>query len=262
MTSEKPVLAFAHANGVPGGSYRTFLAPFAESWQVHAMDRLGHNPAYPVDDHWGSLSKELEAFLEPLPKPIVGMGHSMGGVLMFMVAARRPQWFRALIMLDPPLINGWQRWLFNMASWSGQGDRLTPAGKSKYRRDHWPNRDEMEAYFARSGFFQRFDPASLRDYIDAAIEDTPEGCRLRFSVATEVAVFRHTPRNLHTFPVLQVPGMLLNGTESEPMFRACARRHVRRHGMEWGLAEGGHMFPLEKPRQTAEQVIKQLAGLL
>jgi pimeloyl-ACP methyl ester carboxylesterase len=261
MTADKPVLAFAHANGVPGGSYRKFLAAFEQEYQVHAVDRLGHDPAFPVDGHWQSLSRELEAFLAPLPKPLVGMGHSMGGVLMFTVAARRPEWFSALIMLDPPLINGWQRWLFNLARWVGQGDRLSPAGKSKFRRASWPNRAEVEGYFSRRGFFQRFDPDCLRDYIDAAVECDEEGCRLRYRVDVEVAIFRETPRNLHSYPRLAVPGMLFNGTESEPMFLACAKRHAASHKMAWGLAEGGHMFPLEKPEQNGALILRHLREL-
>ena len=262
MTADKPVLAFAHANGVPGGSYRKFLAPFEAQFHVEAIDRIGHHPDYPVDRHWHSLSKELEAWLAPLPKPLVGMGHSMGGVLMFTVAARRPAWFSALVMLDPPLINGWQRWLFNVAHWLGQGDRISPAGKSKYRRAQWPNRAEVDAYFSRRPFFQRFDPDCLRDYIDAAVACDEAGCQLRYRVDVEVAVFRQTPRDLHRYPRLAVPGMLLNGTESEAMFLDCAHRHVRRHRMEWGLAEGGHMFPLEHPEANGELILSRLRALL
>ena len=33
----KPVLAFAHANGVPGHSYDTFLAPLAEHYDIHVV---------------------------------------------------------------------------------------------------------------------------------------------------------------------------------------------------------------------------------
>lgn len=65
----KPVLAFAHANGVPGHSYDTFLAPLAEHYDIHVVECLGQDPRYPVDRDWKSLSLELEAFLEPLPKP-------------------------------------------------------------------------------------------------------------------------------------------------------------------------------------------------
>ncbi|MCH8543255.1 MAG: alpha/beta hydrolase [Alcanivorax sp.] len=267
--TDRPTLAFAHANGFPGGSYRTFLAPFAEHFSLEVMDRMGHDPLYPVDAHWGSLSRELEAKLEHLPRPFVGMGHSMGGVLMCMVASRRPDWFSALIMLDPPLINGWQGHLFNFARFAGMGDRITPAGRSKGRRARWPDRAEAEAYFLRRPFFQRLDPRCLADYLAAGLEpdgDAPgEGdagaLRLRYAPEVEVNVFRTTPGNIGRLPQLQVPGLMVSGAESEPMFRSSARRHVQRHGMVYRLAPGGHMFPLENPEAASDIILDGLQGL-
>ncbi|MDF1638071.1 alpha/beta fold hydrolase, partial [Alcanivorax jadensis] len=99
VSAGRQTLVFAHANGIPGHSYDTFLAPLADEFDVIIIDRLGHNPAYPVDADWHSLSLELEARLESLPKPLVGAGHSLGSVVMYLVAQRRPEWFSALIML-------------------------------------------------------------------------------------------------------------------------------------------------------------------
>lgn len=84
-----------------------------------------------MDRDWKSLSLELEAFLEPLPKPIIGLGHSMGSVLMFWVAHRHPDWFRAQVMLDPPLANGLQGAAYRLARLTGQGDRFSPAKRAR-----------------------------------------------------------------------------------------------------------------------------------
>ena len=267
--TDRPTLVFAHANGFPGGSYATFLAPFAEHFNVEVMDRMGHDPLYPVDAHWASLSRELEAKLAQLPRPLVGMGHSMGGVLMCMVASRRPEWFQALVMLDPPLINGWQGHLFNLARLMGLGDRITPAGRSKGRRARWANRAEAEAYFLRRPFFQRLDSRCLADYLAAGLEpddDAPGAgdagaLRLRYAPDVEVNVFRTTPGNIGRLPRLQVPGLMVSGAESEPMFRSSARRHVQRHGMVHRLAPGGHMFPLENPEAASDIILAGLQGL-
>ncbi|MBZ2187645.1 alpha/beta hydrolase [Alcanivorax sp. JB21] len=267
--TDRPTLVFAHANGFPGGSYTTFLAPFREHFHVEVMDRMGHDPLYPVDANWESLSRELEAKLAQLPRPFVGMGHSMGGVMMCMVASRRPDWFQALVMLDPPLINGWQGHLFNLARLMGLGDRITPAGRSKGRRARWADRAEAEAYFLRRPFFQRLDPRCLADYLAAGLEvddDAPgEGdagaLRLRYAPEVEVNVFRTTPGNIGRLPRLQVPGLMVSGAESEPMFLSSARRHVQRHGMVHRLAPGGHMFPLENPEAASDIILTGLQGL-
>ena len=256
--SVKPTLYFAHANGFPGGSYRTFLKPFNEQYQVEVLDMIGHDPAFPVDANWHSLSLELEARLERCQRPLTGVGHSLGGVLLFLVATRRPEWFEALVMLDPPLINGWQGMFFNLARRLGQVDRVSPAGLSLGRRDDWPDLETARAYFESRGFFATLDPRCLEDYMHAGLEQHQGRWRLRFRPETEVAIFRTTPGNIGSHPPIRVPGLMISGARSPSMFRIAAGRHVRRHGMHWQLAEGGHMFPLEHPEQVAAQV---LAGL-
>lgn len=256
--SQKPTLVFAHANGVPGGSYQKFLGHFANQYQLAVMPQLAHNPDYPVDLYWRSLADELEAFIKPLPKPVLGMGHSMGGVLMFVVAARNPDWFKGLVMLDPPLVNGWMVPVFALMRKLGLIDRFTPAGKSKYRRDFWPSREAAEANFKSKPFFQRFDPESLQHYMDAVLQQRDDGVHLGFTVANEVAIFRNGPPPLGRMR-LRVPGLLVNGLQSETMFRIAGARHVKKHRMDYSLIDGSHMYPLEHPQATAHQVQQWLA---
>lgn len=269
----KPTLYFAHANGFPGGSYRTFLAPLAEYYDVRVLDRAGHDPAWPVDANWHSLSLQLEAELEACPRPLIGVGHSLGAVLMFMVASRRPEWFRSLVMLDPPLINGWQGALFNLARLFGQVDRVSPAGLSLGRRDYWPDLDSAREYFGRRGFFASLDPRCLQDYMQAGLEPVPDehgasgsresaqGWRLRFRPEVEVAIFRTTPGNIGRYPPIKVPSLMISGSDSPAMFRIAASRHVRRHNMLWWDAPGEHMFPLQNPEGTARLLIRGLQAL-
>ncbi len=259
----RPTLIFSHANGFPGGSYRTFLEPFSAHFELEVVDRIGHTPQFPVDQGWIGPSRELEALMEPLPKPLVGMGHSLGGVLTFMVAHRRPEWFSALVMLDPPLVNGWQGALFNLGRRLGMIDRVSPAGRSLGRRAHWPDWAEVEGYFNRRPFFQRLDPRCLADYLDAGLEEGADGWHLRYAPATEVDIFRTTPGDIGRLaPLRGVPGLVVSGASSEPAFRQCALRHVRRHGMVHRMAPGGHMFPLEQPAAASAIILEALLPML
>ncbi len=250
VPEEKPVLAFAHANGIPGHSYDTFLEPFEARYQLYVVDRIGHDPAYPVDAQWRSLSQELEAQLAPLPKPIVGVGHSLGSVLMYLVAQRHPDWFSALVMLDPPMMNGVHGFMINVAKMMGQIDKVTPAGKSSGRLDYWPDWEAVESYFGSRGLFRAFDPRCLKDYLKAGLEPWQDGWRLRFRPETEVAIFRETPTAATGMPRLNVPAAVVTGKHSPSPFLHSARRIARRHHMIHRIAEGSHMYPLEKPEET------------
>lgn len=252
----RQTLVFAHANGVPGASYGKFLAPLKVRFDVTVVEHLGGGGN--VGRQWQGLADELEALIAPLPKPIVGMGHSMGAVVMFIVATRRPEWFSPLVMLDPPLINGWVRPVFDVMYAFGQMDRVTPAGKSRGRRDHWLDQAAVQAYFQGRGMFRHFDPDCLADYIESAVVHTEDGWRLRIAPAEEVEIFTETPRNLHRYPRLAVPGLVVNGSSTHEGFKSSARRHVRRHRMSHLEAPGSHMFPLEHPQQAAAQVLQWL----
>lgn len=258
----RPILAFAHANGIPGHSYDTFLAPFQERFDVRVVECLGQDPRYPVDKDWLSLSLELEEFLAPLPKPIVGLGHSMGAVLMFWVAHRHPDWFQALIMLDPPVANGPQVALLRLAKLTGFGNRLSPARKSKGRLDYWANWDDVQSYFGSRALFKAFDPRSLENYLQAGLERHGDGWRLRFRPEVEVAVFQATPTGVTRLPRLQVPGALITAEGSPDLFQNGGRRHARRHRMKRLFAPGSHMYPLERPESSAKLVLDTLDELL
>lgn len=247
----KPTLVFSHANGFPGGSYKTFLAPFAQHYNVEVIDRLGHTPAFKVNNGWGNLVDELEFRLEKLPKPLVGIGHSLGGVVMFALARRKPEWFDGLVMLDPPLVNGWPSVPFRLGMALGMSDKLTPAGLSKNRRTHWDDWQQATEYFNRREFFQRFDPRCLEDYLAAGLEAAEEGgFQLRFKRSVEVQVFRSGPPSTMGKPVLSVPGLLVSGESSHSLFHQAAVRHCRHHKMEHQYAPGTHMFPLEMPEEA------------
>jgi|TARA_R110002073_G_scaffold25832_2_gene85234 pimeloyl-ACP methyl ester carboxylesterase len=249
----KPVLVFAHANGIPSGSYKKYLAEFSGQYMLAPIPVLGLG-RWPVGDNWSGLVDELEAFIEPLAKPVLGMGHSMGAVVMFMLASRHPDWFSNVVMLDPPLVNGWARPLFVLAHLLGQTDRITPAGKSLSRRHHWPDPEAVQNYFNGRGMFRHFDPECLQDYINSAVIKGEDGWDLLIPPLLEVEKFRQTPRNLHRFKRLQVPSLLVNGSRTADGFIAGALRHVRQHGMTHAQAPGSHMFPLENPIDTAAVV--------
>ena len=256
------VLYLAHANGFPGASYQTFLDPLSRSFDVRYLDMIGHHPDWPVDLHWRSLVNQLEHELTGLPKPLVGVGHSMGALLMLLVAARRQEWFEAVVLLDPPLMNGWYARYFNLMRTFGFVDRISPAGRSKGRRELWDTREQAVAYFHSKPFFQALDPRCLEDYLNAVLEVSDQGgWRLRYRPSVEVDIFRTTPGNIDDCPRLRVPGLIINGRSSPVYLHRCVRRLVKQHGLRHAEVDGGHMFPLERPEAIASVIHQELAGM-
>lgn len=251
-------LHFAHANGLPSACYRKMLEPLGERFAVRAGPTLGTDPRYPVDANWRSLTEQIaDSIRERCEGPVIGLGHSLGGLATFMAAHEHPELFSAIVMLDPPVINGPAALMLALMKPLGLADRLTPAGKSRRRRELFSSRDEARERLGSKPLFRAFDPECFDDYLRYGFVDVPEGVRLAIPVATEVAIFRET--RLNWFPYrsrLRVPGALLAGENSEVTGRGFDERLARRHRLLRVVVPGGHMFPLERPIETARSVVE------
>lgn len=259
----KPVIHFAHANGVPSACYHKLLQALSPSYDVRPLPLLGTDPRFPVDDNWHSLTEQVAASIrEKADAPVIGMGHSLGGLCTFMAAHRYPELFRAVVIMDPPVINGPGAITFGLMKKLGLADRVTPAGKSSGRREHWSSREEARASLGRKKFFQAWDPDCFEDYLHFGLTDDEQGVRLTIPAATEVQIFRTTPHDSWRYrSPLKMPGVLLSGASSEFKGTGFAERLARHHALKHVQVEGGHMFPLEKPLLTAEVVQRELQAL-
>lgn len=253
---KKSVIHFAHANGIPSACYRKMLDQLSDDYEIKTLATLGMTDEFPVRDNWHELADEVAASIRRQSnEPVIGVGHSLGAVCTFMAAYKYPELFKAVVLMDPPTINGPLVFLFYFMKLIGQIDRITPAGVSKHRREFWPSREEARANMGSKKFFQAFDPECFDDYIQYGLTDAEEGVRLTIPVATEVAIFRTTPTDSWRYwSPLKVPGAFIAGAQSEFIKADFGTRLAKRHKMDYRLTPGGHMFPLENPEQTAAAI--------
>ncbi|KFF49908.1 hypothetical protein GY26_04895 [Gammaproteobacteria bacterium MFB021] len=256
-------LVFAHANGFTGASYRTLLAPLGERFELHPLERLAHHPDFPVDRNWRSLCDEYLDAVRAVGRPVIAVGHSMGGVLSIMGACRAPELFRAVVALDPPLLIGRDALLLKLAKLTGFIDRITPAGKTLKRREQWPSRDAMSHSLRQRTLFKGFTEAALADYVSGATRLDEQGAaRLLFAPRHEAAVFRHLPDHLAgVLKHLEVPLTVIAGQDSTLLNQA-RRRQLARTGLALDCVPGSHMFPFEHPEATRAALLAALDRML
>lgn len=252
-------IQFSHANGMPAPVYEPLLALLAPH-KVHYLPVLGET-APPVGRDWSPLVDELIRTLEQRGgEPVVGLGHSLGAVVTLMAGRRRPDLFRRIIMLDPPLLPWRIRRLFLPLSWAGPAlfKRWFPLAKGALRRrDRFDHREEAHAYWAPKSFFQSFDPACFEAYVQhALVDDGQGGLTLRIPRETEAQIFATTPARLPQASAY-IPtdyfyaigrGAILRPHEIQEHQRRYP--HIRFHAVD-----GGHMFPVEQPQATAERIL-------
>lgn len=259
-------IVFSHANGFPAGTYRIiFEAWRAAGFQVHAIEKFGHDPRFPVTSNWPNLRDQLIHFIDrEVAGPAVLVGHSLGGYLSLMAAARRPDLASGLIMLDSPLLSGWKARAVQVAKAAGIGERFSPGHVSKRRRQQWPSAEAAFEHFAAKPAFARWAPGVLRDYIACGIERQGSDHRLSFDRAVETAIYNSLPhqlaRMLRAHP-LQCPMAFVRGTESQEIRQVGMAATTRlAHGRVSSIP-GSHLYPFEHPLETATEVLRLISAL-
>lgn len=258
-------IVFSHANGFPAGTYRVLFNVWRKhGYRVLALDKLGHDPAYPISSNWPRLRDQLVQFIEVEAggQPVHLVGHSLGGYLSLLVACRRPDLAQSLVLIDSPVLAGWRAHSVRMIKLTGLIDRVSPAKISHKRRTQWASRAAALRHFAAKSAFARWDPRVLRDYIRAGTEPLAEGgVQLSFRRETETRIYNTLP---HHFTALlrrhppRCPVTYLGGTQSHEgrQVGMAATRALTRGDIRW--VEGTHLFPMEKPDETAQVVLQAI----
>ena len=275
------LIIFSHANSFPASTYGVlFKSLRARGFSVRAPEKFGHDPAYPVSSNWPHLVQQLADFAAPEierhGQPAWLVGHSLGGFLSLMCAARHPalggHGVKGVLLLDSPVLGGWRARALELAKRTQLVGSISPGKISRKRRNAWPDAQAAFDHFAHKKAFARWEPQVLRDYIAHATHDetTEQGMRrvLGFERDVETAIYNTLPHNLDRLRrrlPLPCPVAFSGGTESLEMKQvgmAMTHRLVGRdHPERLLMVEGSHLFPMEKPQETAATIDAVLRSL-
>lgn len=237
------------------------LAPHVE---VKTLPLIGHDPEYPVTNNWPHLKRQLIDSIErQCDRPVIGLGHSLGGGLTIMAALERPDLFSGIIMLDVPLFSRFESLVVRSVKALGLIDNLTPAGRSKHRRRSWASTDDALRYFRSRGLFRHFHRDCIRDYLSCATRIASDGSvELSYEVPVELAIFRTVPHTLSVQPgQLLVPGGVILGRDTDTVRKHQYLRMKHKLNLLGSRLPGSHMFPLEHPDETAAEVLSLIHRL-
>ncbi len=257
----KDIIHFSHANGFPASTYQRIFAELADDYELRYIERIGHDPHFPVTRGWPCLVEQLLNDIgRAYQRPVWLVGHSLGGYLSLMAALKQPHWVRGVIMLDSPLLSGWRSGVLRATQWAGFDDHLSAAAATRNRRIHWTSRDEAWRHFHAKAAFARWDQRMLSDYIDYGIPQISEdgGRRLAFDRQVEYRIYKTLPFTLGVQPTHGLPVGFLGGTRSREVrhIGLAATRRVTQERIEW--LDGSHLFPMEKPLETVRALRRMM----
>ena len=259
-------IVFSHANSFPASTYRRLFEGWrAAGYEVHALERFGHDPRFPVTMNWPHLVAQLKDFVDrEVGHPAYLVGHSLGGFLSMMAASRHPQIAQGVVVLDSPVVHGWKSAGIGLAKRLGTMEQvMTPARIAAERTHHWPSLMAVRDHFITKPKFAAFHPEVLADYLHHGTHTHADGVsrRLSFERDIEARIYKTMPHGLvHEFRrhPHRCPVAFIGGTRSRETRRVGIDgiRLIAGKRMSW--IKGTHLYPFEDPDTTVAEVLKWL----
>ncbi|NEX94776.1 alpha/beta hydrolase [Caulobacter sp. 17J65-9] len=262
----RPVdVVFLHANGFNALTYRSILAPLSASLRIVAPDLRGHGatrlPAEPRGrKSWDDYRDDLGALLDVLGGPPVTLaGHSMGGTVALLAAAKRPQRVSNLVMFDPVIWSPLQSALMHLPGAQTLGRARAPiALAAARRRAVFDSRaDAFQAYKGR-GAFKTWPDTVLADYVAGGFVERAEGgVELACSPEWETSNFvSQANRPWKALGALERPVRILRAPHSVTCHVGDAAAFRRKHPHATvETVEGSHFFPMERADLVRDAVL-------
>lgn len=259
---------FLHGNGFPVATYGPMLDVLRPGVDIFAQDAPGHGASPATDEFlgWNTVSELFEKVIQQHRQQVaigraVGIGHSFGGVMTLLMAARRPELFERLILLDPALYPPDFIWQLRGAQLRGEQARVPIVRQTLRRRSHWPDQQSAFASLHHRGVFKEWDERCFQAYVEHGTRMDASGCTLRYPPTLEAALFASFAEGLwQAVRDLTVPTVIVAGKDTYPHFKqAYDLALTQNENISMQLVEGDHCFMMEYPEQTGVLINQLLA---
>ena len=260
-----PQTHLLHANGFCAGTYSPFVRHLVDELHVMASDLRGHGDSHPpalkrVRD-WHIFADDLKLLIEKrMSPPIIGLGHSLGGVTTYIAAAKYSSLFSAIILIDPSILPRPTLWWFAALRMIGLAGNRQLAQSARRRRNTFKGKNEaLKRFTSGRGIFKSWSKEFVEAYLECGllVKDA-ETAILKCDPELEAQIFESVPRDVWRYAKkITCPVLAIRGEHSD-VFTAESAARLRHmiSDYEFTTVPGaGHFVPMGKPDQCA-QVIK------
>jgi pimeloyl-ACP methyl ester carboxylesterase len=260
---EDPPVLFTHGSGFHARCWDQVIRHLPRR-RCLAFDARGHGRSAKPDPpyHWPLFANDLAAEVEQLDlRGAVGVGHSMGGHSVTAAAARRPETFAALLLIDPTI---WEPAIY--------GTKPLSTFVVRKRREKWPSPQDMFESLGWKPPFSRWSKEVLRDYCEYGLlfeeGDFYIACPPEIEASSHECA-KEVEANLHaSIPSITCPVTVLRaGTSARKFFNPepsptdPALASIFPNGRDVFLRDQSHFIPMEVPDVVAEYVCGIITSL-
>jgi pimeloyl-ACP methyl ester carboxylesterase len=264
-------LHLAHANGYPPPVYRQLVEPLAEHARVFSLRfgplRPGTDPA--AMHRWSEMAEDLVAYLDAEHmRGVIGVGHSLGGVLTMYAALRRPERFRALILIEPVFLP--PELLTSVDTAERAAERIGLVRIARQRREQWPSPAAAFEHFRSKPVFAGLSDEAMWDYVNGGLKRVDGGAEedgpveLAYPRDWEARIYSTPPLDVwQAIPRISVPTLAIRGAETDTISLASWRRwqDLQPDATFLNMAGVGHLLPFEAPERVAAEIERFVLSL-
>lgn len=258
---------FYGGNGFALGVYEPLLNDLAQHLNITALTMRGEWYDKPTADKM-TREEDADVLIEFLQKtqdkPIIGIGHSQGATATTMAAAKRPDLYSALYLLEPVTFTNQQGKLYSLVPRMVKMTR-EPFKSTQVKQADWYSVDAYYQFLRRHKAYKRITDEHLLTYAQNSLEvGQSDELTLRFSPKQELANYFGTPLIMKPLQQLiadnKVPVQLIIGKPSmfiSQQVRQIWDKFVPNEQMTV-LNDYGHLLPLEAPELCAKLIFQKL----
>jgi len=262
--NKRPKAHFYGGNGFTVGNYKPLLTELAAGFDISSLAMRGYwydQPKARV------LTREQDAdlliqFLEQTQDgPVIGIGHSQGATATAMAAAKRPDLFSELYLIEPVTFTKSQALLYKLIPRSVKLKRQ-PFKSASTKQKVWANIDEFYKNLREKSAYRRISDEHLYLFAEQSLIQQDDGSyAFIFTPEQEIANYFGIPYidgALKKLAKTKVPYQLIIGKPTifiNDKVRNNWQKFVPANQLNI-MPENGHLLPIEAPKQCASVILQ------
>ena len=251
-----------HGNGLCSRVLQPLAEQLEPEGQFLFTDVPGHGLSKQGMSHrpdWNQIAESIALSIEERSSsPVIGIGHSLGGILTLLAAAQHPKLFKRIILLDPVLFPPYLLLVQRFLYYSGLSHQRGLIRAVKSRRRSWSSRPRMFDSLASKPLYQGWEPEALSAFVNygSVTSDTDGQCTLACDPEWEAAIFTSWPTRLWScVRQVQCPLDILVASHTYPFVSQGAKKAAKQNKqVQVHYINGSHCFAMEAVAETAKRL--------
>ena len=262
--TKRPPAHFYAGNGFAVGAYAPLLKELAAGFDLTSLAMRGYWYDKPSSRRL-TRQQDAEMLIEFIEKtqnaPIIGIGHSQGATATAIAAAKRPDLFSQLYLIEPVTFTKTQTLIYDLLPRALKLQR-EPFKSTLNKQTIWPKIADFYQHLRSQRAYRRISDVHLQLFAHNSLVQQPDGSyALLFAPEQELANYFGTPYIDAALKQLRCPYTLITG---KPTLFISAK--VRKNWQKFVPAERiiclpdyGHLLPMEAPQQVASVILEDYA---